>query len=103
MVPPHNPRVGRAAQFALDAVPFSEPVPQGSGAIFREKAECAYFNFSLRGKHFFPRLQDHGSWAGDLRCVELPFFDFVCQFDPAQCYFRIPGCLKPQHWITSLQ
>jgi hypothetical protein len=58
--------------------------------------------FSLRGKHCFPYLQDHGSWTDDLRCVELPFFDFVCQLDSAQCYFRIPECLNPQHRITSL-
>ncbi len=41
--------------------------PVGSGAIFREKADWAYFNFSLRGKHCFPYLQDHGPWTGDLR------------------------------------
>ena len=37
-----------------------------------------------------------------LRCVELSFFDFVRQLDPAQCYFRIPERLEPQHRITSL-
>ena len=47
-------------------------------------------------------MQDHGPRAGDLRCVELSFFDFVCQLDSAQCYFRIPECLKSQHRITPL-
>jgi hypothetical protein len=47
-------------------------------------------------------MQDHGSRTGDLRCVELSFFDFVRQLDSAQCYFRIPERLKPQHRITSL-
>src|SRR5262245_27016743 len=35
--------------------------------------------------------------------VELSFFDFACQLDSAQCYFRIPECLEPQHRITSLR
>jgi hypothetical protein len=48
-------------------------------------------------------MQDHGSRAGDLRCVELSFFNFVRQLDPAQRYFRIPERLKPQHRITSLR
>src|SRR5207245_2367648 len=45
-----------------------------------------------------------GSWpsTGDLRCVELSFFDFVCQLDSAQCYCRIPESLEPQHRIISL-
>src|SRR5262245_4378399 len=68
----------------------------GSGAFFREKADRAYCHFSLRGKHCSPYLQDHGPWAGDLRCVELSFFDFVRQLDPAQRYFRIPERLEPQ-------
>src|SRR5262245_19006425 len=38
-----------------------------------------------------------------LRCVELSFFDFACQLDSAQCYFRIPECLKSQHRITPLR
>src|SRR5262247_3541872 len=38
----------------------------------------------------------------ELRCVELPFFDFVCQLNSAQRYLRIPECLKSQHRITSL-
>ena len=29
-------------------------------------------------------------------------FDFVRQLDSAQCYFRIPERLEPQHRITSL-
>src|SRR5262249_55665377 len=55
-----------------------------------------------RGKHGFPYLQDHGSRIGDLRCVELSIFDFIRQLDSAQCYFRVPERLKPQHRITSL-
>ena len=47
-------------------------------------------------------MWNHGPWAGDLRCVELSFFDFVRQLDPAQRYFRIPERLEPQHRITSL-
>src|SRR6185436_6928281 len=47
-------------------------------------------------------MQDHGPWTGDLRCVELSFFDFVCQLNSAQCYFRIPKYLEPKHRITSL-
>src|SRR5262245_13716052 len=80
----------------------SKGASNGSGAFFREKADRAYFNFSLRGKHCFPYLQDHGPWAGDLRCVELSFFDFVCQLDSAQRYLRIPERLEPQHQITPL-
>jgi hypothetical protein len=34
------------------------------------------FDFSSCGKRCFPYLQDHGSRAGDLRCVELSLFDF---------------------------
>jgi hypothetical protein len=48
-------------------------------------------------------MQDHGPWAGDLRCVEQSFFDFVRQLDSDQCYFRIPERLEPQHRITSLR
>jgi hypothetical protein len=51
----------------------------------------------------FPYLQDHAPRAGDLRCVELSFFDFVRQLDSAQCYFRIPEYLKSQHRITPLR
>src|SRR5262249_13794016 len=40
--------------------------------------------------------------ARDTRCVELSFFDFACQLDSAQCYFRIPESLEPQHRITPL-
>src|SRR5687767_8852527 len=58
--------------------------------------------FSLCGKHRFPYLQDPGAQAGDLRCVELPFFDFVRQLDSTQCYCRIPERLKTQHRVTSL-
>ena len=50
--------------------------------IFESRQTEPIFNFSLRGKHCFPYLQDHGSRAGDLRCVELSFSDFVCQLDP---------------------
>src|SRR5262245_5988401 len=75
----------------------------GSGANYLEQSDRAYFTFSLRGKHRFPYLQDHGPRSGDLRCVELSFFDFVCQLDSAQCYFRIPVSLEPQHRITSLR
>ena len=57
-------------------------------------------SFSLRGKHCFPYMQDHGPWTGDLRCIELSFFDFVCQLDYAQRYLRIPECLKPQHRVA---
>ena len=60
------------------------------------------FNFPLRDKHCFPYLQDHGHRASDLRCVELSFFDFVCQLDSTQRYFRIPKYLESKHWITSL-
>jgi hypothetical protein len=51
--------------------------------IFESRQTEPIFNFSLRGKHCFPYLQDHGPWARDLRCVELSFFDFVCQLDSA--------------------
>jgi hypothetical protein len=56
--------------------------------FFERRQTGAIFNFSLRGKHCFPYLQDHGPWASDLRYVELSFFDFGCQLDSAQCYFR---------------
>jgi hypothetical protein len=74
----------------------------GSGAIFDRRQTEPIFNFSLRGKHCFPYLQDHGLLADDLRCVELPFFDFVRQLDSTQCYFRIPEYLEPKHRITPL-
>src|SRR5215813_14910867 len=51
--------------------------------IFDRRQTEPIFNFSLHGKHCFPYLQDHGSWTGDLRCVELSFFDFVFQLDSA--------------------
>jgi len=35
--------------------------------------------------------------------VQLSFFDFVCQFDSDQCYFRIPERLEPKHRITPLR
>jgi hypothetical protein len=60
------------------------------------------FNFSLRGKHCFPYMQDHGPQAGDFRCVELSFFDFVRQLDSTQRYLRIPECFKPQHRVIPL-
>src|SRR5215510_9473223 len=44
----------------------------------------------------------HGHRASDLRCVELSFFDFVCQLDSTQRYFRIPKYLESKHWITPL-
>ena len=34
--------------------------------IFDRRQTEPIFNFSLRGKHCFPYLQDHGSWTGDL-------------------------------------
>ena len=71
--------------------------------IFDRRQTEPIFNFSLRGKHCFPYLQDHDPWADDLRCVELTFFDFVRQLDPAQRYFCIPERLVPQHRITSLR
>ena len=40
-------------------------------------------------------------WAGDLRCVELSFFDFVRQLDSAQCYFRIPDALRSSDNISA--
>jgi|GEM_PF-3763335 len=70
--------------------------------FFDRRQSEPIFNFSLRGKHCFPYLQDHGSWTGDLRYVELPFFDFVRQLDSTQCYFRIPEYLEPKHRITPL-
>jgi len=50
--------------------------------LFERRQTEPIFNFSLRGKRCFSYLQDHGLWAGDLRCVELSFFDFVRQLDP---------------------
>jgi hypothetical protein len=47
--------------------------------FFERRRTDPIFNFSLRGKYRYPYLQDHGPRAGDLRCVELSFFDFVCQ------------------------
>jgi hypothetical protein len=34
--------------------------------IFESRQTESIFNFSLRGKHCFPYLQDHGSWTSDL-------------------------------------
>jgi hypothetical protein len=66
---------------------FDPPPPDAASdavvlvQIFEGRQTEPIFNFSLRGKHRFPYLQDHGPRAGDLRCVELSFFDFVCQLD----------------------
>jgi hypothetical protein len=37
-----------------------------------------------------------------MSCVELSFYDFVCQLDSTQRYLRIPECLKPRHRVTPL-
>jgi hypothetical protein len=71
--------------------------------FFEGKQTEPIFNFSLRGKHCFPYLQDPGPRTGDLRCVELSCFDFVRQLDPTQCYFHIPECFEPQHRVTLLR
>jgi hypothetical protein len=70
--------------------------------FFERRQTGPIFNFSLCGNHRFPYLWNHGPRPGDTRCVELSFFDFVCQLDSAQCYFRIPEYLEPQHRIIPL-
>jgi hypothetical protein len=64
--------------------------------FFEGRQTESIFNLSLRDKRCFPYLQDHGPRADDLRRVELSFFDFICQLDSTQCYFRIPERLEPQ-------
>src|SRR5262245_26478081 len=71
--------------------------------FIRKRRTDPIFNFSLRDERCSPYLQDHGSRASDLRCVELSFFDFVRQLDSTQCYFRIPEHLEPQRRVTSLR
>jgi len=51
---------------------------QGFWCNFSREGRLSLFQLLLRGKNCFPYLQNHGPWAGDLRCVELSFFDFVC-------------------------
>jgi hypothetical protein len=69
---------------------------------FSRKGRLSLFQLLLTRQALLPIPA--GSWLLDrrLRCVELPFFDFVCQLDSAQCHFRIPKYLEPQHRVTPL-
>ena len=90
----------RAVKFNRFAAQFDRHVVLVQ--FFERRETEPIFNFPLYGKHRFPYLWNHGLWVGDIRCVELSFFDFVCQLDSAQCYFRIPESLESQHRIISL-
>jgi hypothetical protein len=79
------------------------PVLTALAQFFGKRQTEPIFNFSLCDKRCFPYMEDHGPWAGDLRCIELSFYDFVRQLDFAQRYLRIPERLNPQHRITSLR
>jgi hypothetical protein len=71
-------------------------------AQFSKEGRLSLFQLLLTRQALLPIPA--GSWLLDrrLRCVELPFFDFVCQLDSAQCHFRIPKYLEPQHRVTPL-
>jgi hypothetical protein len=71
-------------------------------AQFSKEGRLSLFQLLLTRQALLPIHVESWPPGGRLRYVELPFFDFVCQLNSAQRYLRIPGCLKPQHRITSL-